>query len=290
MRRVPWSLLLALAAGLGLGLVYAWLIAPRPISDAPPGALRADFRDQYRALAAAAYAATGNLPRAQARLAVLGDADPIEALNAQAQRMRASAQTLERADLVAGLAAALQREASGGSAATPTIELVSAGYTFTPSPPPSEDLSGPAGEVPLTLETGTAAIETQTLAVDVTPRPTQTATSTPGEPFALTARETTCDPNLPPGLLQIIVVNRNRRQLAGVEIVITWDGGREQFFTGLKPELGMGYADYILTPGTTYTVQLGRGSDIAGGLTTPTCQRQDGTAFTGGIKLTFQQP
>ena len=78
--------------------------------------------------------------------------------------------------------------------------------------------------------------------------------------------------------------------MPGVEILITWEGGAENFFTGLKPELGNGYADYLMTPDITYTVQLRLGSDIASGLTTPTCQTPDGATFFGGIKLTFQQP
>ena len=136
----------------------------------------------------------------------------------------------------------------------------------------------------------TCQIETQTTLIASTPRPTRTPIPTLGAPFALTGQETVCDPNLPDGLLQVIVLNSNRRQMAGMKIMITWDGGEEQFFTGLKPELGNGYADYIMTPNITYTVQLGAGSDIASGLTTPTCQTPGGETFFGGIKLTFQQP
>jgi hypothetical protein len=88
----------------------------------------------------------------------------------------------------------------------------------------------------------------------------------------------------------VIVLNSSRRQVAGVKIVITWDGGEEQFFTGLKPELGNGYADYTMAPNTTYTLQLAIGSDIATGITIPTCQTSTGERFSGGLKLTFQQP
>ena len=98
MRRFPWDVLLALLAGLGLGLVYSWVISPARVTDAEPRTLRTDFKDQYRSAIAAAYAATGNLPRAQARLSLLGDSDPIEALNAQAQRMLGSGQSPEQAD------------------------------------------------------------------------------------------------------------------------------------------------------------------------------------------------
>jgi hypothetical protein len=106
----------------------------------------------------------------------------------------------------------------------------------------------------------------------------------------LAGQETLCDANLPEGLLQVLVLSRSRRQLSGVEIVITWEGGKEQFFTGLKPELGNGYADYLMTPDTAYTVQLARGSDVALGILAPICQGTNGESFLGSIKLTFQQP
>jgi hypothetical protein len=123
-----------------------------------------------------------------------------------------------------------------------------------------------------------------------TPRPTRTTIPTLGAPFALMGQETICDSNLPDGLLQVLVLNSNRRQLAGVEIIVTWEGGKEQFFTGLKPELGNGYADYIMTHDTTYAIQLARGSDVAQGIVAPTCQTASGETFYGGLKLTFQQP
>jgi hypothetical protein len=291
MRRVPWGILFALLVGTGLGLAYAWVISPHPMTAAQPSALRADFKDQYRALIAAAYAATGNLPRAQARLAILGDANPVDALNAQAQRMLASAQTFERADHVAALASVLET-GTNGAISTPTLEIVmDAGETFTPtSPPPLTEELVLLSETPQFVESGTPVVETQSSIQEFTVRPTSTSTPLPGKPFTLMGQETVCDSNMRDGLLQVLVLNRSRRQLAGVEIVITWDGGKEQFFTGLKPELGNGYADYTMTPDTTYTVQLARGSDVALGITAPTCQSPDGATFLGGIKLTFQQP
>jgi len=287
MRRVPWSLMLAILIGVGLGLGYVWLISPHPMTAAQPNALRADFKDQYRSLVAAAYAATGNLPRAQARLDILGDANPIEALNAQAQRLLANSQTFERADHLAALAAALETGTGYASASTPTFEIaIDAGETFTPTPAPASiDDPSSSSETPELIEADATVVETQP-GVQTTPTPTPV----PGKPFTLTSQETVCDSNLPDGLLQVLVLNRSRRQLAGVEIVITWDGGKEQFFTGLKPELGNGYADYTMTPDTTYTVQLARGSDVAQGITAPTCQSPDGAGFLGGVKLTFQQP
>ena len=290
MRRVPWDILIALLVGIGIGLGYAWVISPPRVFNAEPSALRADFKDKYRSLIAAAYAANENLPRAQARLALLGDSNSVEALNGQAQRMQASSQAFERADQVAALALALegngsQESTSAEKVPTPTVEEISNEADTTPSLPSSSDSEAPADltETPQTLDT-------QTLPVESTPRPTTSATPVPGKPFALTDQETICDPNLPNGLLQVVVLSSNRRQIAGVAIDITWDGGSEQFFTGLKPELGNGYADYTMTSDVTYSVQLARGSEVASGLTAPTCPADSGDAFLGGIKLTFQQP
>ena len=67
-------------------------------------------------------------------------------------------------------------------------------------------------------------------------------------------------------------------------------GGEEQFFTGLKPELSNRYADYIMTPEMEYTIQLAVGSDVVTGLIVPTCQMPNGETYTGGMKLTFQRP
>ncbi len=290
MKRIPWDILLALLVGLGLGLVYSWIISPTRIVDAQPSALRADFKDQYRSLIAAAYNATDNLPRARARLSLLGDSDPVEALNAQAQRMQAggvNGEQFEHPDQVAALALALSGDQSDTLLETPTVEIANnSGDLSTATLPP------PPPDVPIVLTETPEVIETQpTVTIGApTPRPTRTAIPTLGAPFALTGQESVCDSNLPDGLLQVLVLNSNRRQLAGVEIIITWDGGKEQFFTGLKPELGNGYADYLMAPDITYAIQLARGSDVAVGIVAPTCQTASGEPFFGGVKLTFQQP
>jgi hypothetical protein len=285
MRRIPWDVLLALLAGLGLGLVYSWVISPARVSDAEPLALRTDFKDHYRSVIAAAYAATGNLPRAQARLSLLADADPVEALNAQAQRMLASGQSPAEADQVAALASALEQGIALEFTSTPIAENKSA-----IDPASTSTLLPTKSDFPIEITETPQPLETQATINASTPRPTRTPIPTLGAPFTLTGQESVCDPNLPDGLLQVIVFDSRRRQLAGAKIMITWEGGEEEFFTGLKPELGNGYADFIMDPNSTYTVQLGAGSDIASNLTTSTCQTSDGETFLGGIKLTFQQP
>lgn len=289
MRRLPWDILFALLAGFGLGLAYAWMISPLHVTDAGPAVLRGDFKDHYRSAVAAAYTANGNLPRARVRISLLQDPDPIQALNAQAQRMLANGEPFQQTDQVAALALALGQE-PGQSVPTslPATEVagpVEVDLTVTISSSTMEDAS-PVTEALPSPVSGEAQLPTQA----PTPRPTQMPIPTLSSPFTLAGQDEVCDANLPDGLLQVIVINSSRRQMPGMEIVVAWDGGEQQFFTGLKPELGNGYADLIMTPEVSYTVQLAAGSDVAAGLVAPTCQTASGENFFGGYKLTFQQP
>ncbi len=286
MKRIPFGILLALLAGLGLGLVYSWVISPLRVVDSIPSALRADFKDEYRSAIAGAYAATGNLERAKARLSLLSDPDSIDALNAQAQRMLASGE-FQQADQIAFLASALQ--GNGSAFVPPPTPTAQVAITQPVIPIPSS--SPIASSTTLEVFTSTPEfIPTQSIIIEATPRPTQTVIPTIGAPYKLIAQESICDSNLPDGLLQILVLNASRRQMPGIEIKIAWDEGEDKFFTGLKPELGNGYADFLMTPNFSYTVQLARGSDVASGLTAPACQTSNGDSFFGGFKLTFQQP
>lgn len=293
MNRFPWWILNAIFAvliGLGAGLAYAWTISPENFTDSNPALLRADFKDRFRSAIAAAYSATGNLPRAEARLELLGDNTPTESLNAQAQRAIASGDFVQ-ADQLAALSAALE------NGVNVTIPITSTPVSFEPvdtEEPTSTLLPSPA-DLPVVLtETlegiATQSIKTPPVLSSATPRPTRTPLPTQGAPFRLVGEDTVCDPNLPERLLQIIVYNSNRRQLAGIKIIITWDTGGEEFFTGFKPELGNGYADFEMFPDTSHAVQLAIGSEIATNLVPPTCETSSGETYLGGYKLTFQQP
>ncbi|MEP6895577.1 MAG: hypothetical protein ABI986_08215 [Chloroflexota bacterium] len=289
MRRIPFAILIPLLFGLGLGLAYSWLIAPLQVVDADPIALRADFKDNYRSAIAAAYAATGNLPRARARLALIGDTNSIDTLNAQAQRVIANGE-FKQADQLVALASALENGTSQVALPTSTVENIVPVITESTStlPPPPPDIPLEFTETPQATETQN--VDTQVIVSTATPRPTRTLVPTVGVPFKLIAQDTVCDNTLPDGLLQVFIFNSKHRQIAGAKLIITWDNGEEQFFTGLKPEVGNGYADYSMSPDITYTLRLATGSDIASGLIAPTCQTPTGETFLGGIKLAFQQP
>lgn len=291
MRSLPLITVLALLAGLAAGLAYAWVVSPLRYVDTTPNTLRADFKDQFRSVIAASYAATHNLDRARARLSLLGDQDPVEALTAQAQRMLAAGQPFQVVQDVAGLASDLR---SGVASIAP-----SATATVAPSSPTSSlvaevtPVPSGTGEATPTVEataTGTEATSTALPPDTPTLRPTRTPIPTPSAPFLLISQDQICNPNLTDGLMQVSIFDSHHHQMPGVEIDISWTGGEESFFTGLKPEIGDGYADYVMQAGVTYTLNVGRAGAPVTGLSAPSCPDSNGQTFLGGLKLVFQQP
>lgn len=286
MRWSTWQLLPALLAGLGLGLSYAWGIAPLQYVDASPASLRPDFKEDFRAAIAAAYASTGNLERARARLSLLGDPDPVQALGAQAQQMLAAGEDFKAVQQVARLAADLQSPQAVTIVITPSLEA-----TRPPADTPGSDATTDA--TPLSESTGTVipdqVIEPPPTVHTPTARPTRTSTPAPGAPFELSEQETVCESNSREGLLEIILIDARRRPLPGLEIVVTWAGGEDHFFTGLKPELGNGYADYLMQAAVVYSVRVAEGGQPVSNVSAPSCAAADGGTFTGGIRLTFQR-
>lgn len=128
------------------------------------------------------------------------------------------------------------------------------------------------------------------------PRPTSTPTltrqpsATPGNAFVVSQQEQVCDPALGSPLLQIEVENSVREPVPGAQVVVTWDGGEERFFTGLKPEFGLGYGDFQLEPGLSYTIRLDLPSQTVGDLAAVECQAPGGSSYWGGWKLVYVQP
>ncbi|GAB4580144.1 MAG: hypothetical protein Fur0022_28830 [Anaerolineales bacterium] len=311
-RAFPWFILTGLILGAAVGLIISWLIAPTEYINTSPASLQETFKDQYRALIAASYAANGDLARAQARLALLQDPLIADTLAAQAQRALASGVDTKEVQALAQLAAvALAPPASIPTAApltqfptppplpteTPSLSP-SATSTHTPTPTPTlSDTVTPLPETPtLQTETGTPAtptpsIPTRTVTPSITPIPSNTPTPVPTalSPFILEERTLICDPNIA-GPLLIIHTLAGEEGIPGVEIILNWPEGEEHFFTGLKPELGLGYADFAMTPDITYTLRLADGSQLITDLTAAQCETGDGEMIWGSWDLLFIQP
>jgi hypothetical protein len=295
-----WYLLTGFVIGIVLGLVYAWLIAPQQYKDTSPASLQPEFKDQYRAMIAAAFVANGNLARAEARLKLLGDQDVVRTLSEQAQLTLAEGSDPRTAQALGLLAVALGQ----GESATvpspvptelPTDDLISPSPpspTFTlPIPTETVEPTAPSTQAsPNPNQTDQTPQITRTVLSTVTPLATRTPTITPGSPFVLQENTFVCDREISGPLIQVMAENSRGRQIAGEQIVASWEGGEDHFFTGLKPELGRGYADFLMTPGVIYEVSMSGGGQTVSDLTPAECETQAGGRYWGSWLLVFSQP
>ncbi|HWQ84643.1 MAG TPA: hypothetical protein VN363_08760, partial [Anaerolineales bacterium] len=193
--------------------------------------------------------------------------------------------------------------ASGvGAAQIGSPEVRTPTHTTRPTRSPTVQPSATETEIPV----NTAALEatqseaTQAVTATITPTlrpsatpsptptetPTRTPTSTAAAPFVLRTTQRICEQNQPGGLIQVIALDAAEAQIAGVEVIVSWDGGEDHFYTGLQPELGRGYADFDMTEGLVYAVRLAEAGETARELSTFTCTG----GFPGSWRVTFQQP
>jgi hypothetical protein len=226
-------LLVAVVAGVAGGLYYAWMVSPVEVQDTTPGALRAGDKLLYLALVGDLYAFEDDLERAEKRLAELGlPPDGAVVAGFVEQHLDAGGQPEDVRNL-ARLAEALG--ASGG------VVAVFAG----PSPVP-----------------------TVTPTVGAAPTPTLWSTATPAPTFLLIEQAERCAAPGRPGLIAVIVRDAAGQEMAGVQVLVSWSGGQDRFWTGLRPAQGAGYADFQMAPGTAYDVALAAfASESARGLT-----------------------
>jgi len=291
-RRGSWYLLTGAVLGVALGLFYSWVISPVKYVDAPPYALRADYKDDYRALVAAAYLYSGDLLRAQDRLAQLKDDETAQTLAMQAQRALAEGRPEEEVRALGILAMAL----GGGvmpniSSITPTqaATLIPLTSAVTPTPLLIEPTASPTTTMQ-TSPTPPGILHIPESTTHYQPPRTETPTATQGAPFMLQETKLVCNINQPDPLIQVEIKDAAGQPVPSVEVVVTWDGGEDHFFTGLQPELGLGYADFVMTPEVVYSIHLANGDQTAGPLTAAKCVADDNSQYWGSLFLTFVQP
>ena len=309
-RRGNWYLITGFILGAVAGLLYSWLINPVHYVGTAPFSMKSDFKNSYRILVASAYASDGDIGRARARLTLLRDPDPAQALAAQAQQILAVGGQQSDARVLAVMAVAIgqlptslpttataaqlptrtvttTRTLAATSPAlqvsvTPTLTppptqtpgLTSVAYTASPSPTlqPSPDRT-----ITATRQTGT-------------PHPTSTPTPTLGAPFALKERSRVCDQTASQANLQVQINDASGNPVPGVEILVSWQDGQDAFFTGFMPEINAGFATFRLTPELVYSIRLTDGGEPVNDLAAVSCSATAGQTYWGGWYLVFQQP
>jgi hypothetical protein len=223
-RAAPIALLLALAVGVAGGLAYAWALDPIESYESSPDALRLKDKYVYLALIGDLYAKEDDLALAESRLAALGIEAEGQVLASLLSDYLDAGGRPEDGRNLARLAETLG--AKGG-----VLNVFALGAVSSPEP------------------TGTAAPQE-------TAPPTVAASPTPAPTFILAEQTAVCaEPGLP-GSIQVWVRDAEGNGLPSMEIVVSWNTGEDRFFTGLRPTLGKGYADFEMNPEVEYDVTL----------------------------------
>ncbi|MGB3904316.1 MAG: hypothetical protein WBB22_05290, partial [Anaerolineae bacterium] len=146
------------------------------------------------------------------------------------------------------------REIIPSPTVTPTVEAT---ITPTPTQPPPEPTATPTEPPP-----EPTALATQ-------PPLTETLTPAAGVDFQLVEQtDLGCSSDWDGDYILVYVKGEHDRGLAGVQIVVAGPEGEDTFFTGLKPEVDPGFADFQVTSPGTYAVHVLDGeSQVAEGLT-----------------------
>lgn len=111
------TLIIALAVGMGLGLVYGWVIAPVEYVDVTPDLLRQDYRADFVLMTAEAYQSDFNATAAARRLALLGSEPPASLVTTAIEYASANNFTPEEMRMLQTLHTAMQTYQPDGNPA-----------------------------------------------------------------------------------------------------------------------------------------------------------------------------
>lgn len=269
--------LVGLVLGFVGGLIFTWFVMPLSYYNTYPPLLSQRYRQDWIRMTAWTYGLEGNWDRTAVRLLNLpktevraGTVDVLEAAVAQGQPV----DVLQR----------LATLASTYGADNPAVAIYVEGASG-PTP-------GTTPEAGSTTAVTTATVPPEPTAT-MTPRPLPTPTSTPDvtlptSPFEIVTQTLSCAPA--PVLAISLEISRTveirgreTAELIGApqrEIWLLWEDGADRALTGFKPDLGLGYADFVLEPGRAYNLYI----DSPTGLPVLTvqaapCSPQDGDGW-----------
>ena len=266
--------LLGLVLGLAAGLWYAWMVEPVVFVEVSPARFSERHRAEYIFLVSQSYAANGNWPRAEQRLAALDD--PVVGQTV-ANLLEKYVREQEPAGVIRNLAMVARQlgvETQAVALFAPTPLL---GSTATPI------AVSTVAPTPTTVPT---ASPTPTAIPTVAPTPTPTAIVSPtSQPnYRLLSQERLCPTDVAAPRIEVVTQDALLNPLPGVEVLVSWDGGADRFFTGFKPAEGPSYGDFTMSQDLSYTVALAEGSEAVSGLRIEPCDN----GLDGGWRLTFQ--
>lgn len=278
---ISWAgLLVGVALGISLGLYYTWIVNPVVEVDTRPEQLERQAQGRYMAAIALSFADTSDLQRAIDRLlTVTRSRDPFQDMADIACEMVQTGHINTTAGFreVRSMVTFYQLQGRSSCAdeaimalAPPTQELVVVLPTPTEAPPATKTPT----VAPQSLPTATIPIF-----VPTTP---------PRQQFVLVNVATFCEVEAS-GIIEVFVQDFNGTGIPGQPVRVRWEGGEDTFFTGLKPERGAAYADFTMTDGETYSIEMpDRSEPSTRQLAAVPCTTEDGQSAITSYRAVFR--
>jgi len=278
-----WGGILGLLLGIGVGLYYTWYIAPVREKDVAPWQLREDQRDEYLVAILLDYHYNGDLNRAINRLTDLHlpGGDPIQAVAEIACGLASSDYVGTNSGLRAVRSMIYFYRQQNRSGCADSLLVSDDVLTTTPG---LVILASPTPLPPIT-KTPTPPSTGQATPTSIRP---YVPTSPPTRAYEWVVTNTFCDATIP-GVIEVRVRNYAGEETPGLPIRVRWSDGQSLFFTGLKPERGPGYADFVMEAGLNYIVEMpGLSDPIPEPLLADECYTETGVASIISYRLIFQ--
>jgi len=275
--------IIALLGGIGLAIWLAWTVFPLNPPVGSPAVFQDQFRRDYLYMISESLAQTGDWEQAKARLDLLQADDLPQTVVLELENYLREGRSAEDVRHMARLAQGLGAEGAALDLFAPTVQPA-AEVSVINTPTRIGEVTGQE----------TAAVATATPTLLPTPTSIVPPTSTPIPvdelvssqlAYQLVAQEEVCVADDGPLEIEVFVQNADEEGVPGEEILVSWDAGTDRFVTGLKREVGAGYADFTMSAGISYSAELVSGSNRVGGLIIGSCE--DGAGQTGW-RLVFQ--
>lgn len=278
-----WGLFIGLAIGISLGLYYTWVVDPVEEFDTAPRQLRAEDKSHYAVAVALEFSYDSDLRAAIDQLVALElGGDPLQSMADIACDLARSGYVNSNAGLraVRSMKTFYQLQGRVGCAdelipdvSEPQVVEIEVPTPTPTLPPPPSKTPTPAGQV--STPTATSALVIPTAA----PRQRYTGR------FAATF----CDVQLS-GIIEVFVLAPNGDGVPGQQIRVRWDGGEDRFVSGLKPGRGPSYADFQMTEGINYIIDMpGAADSIQDTLSAIPCITEGGREALRSYRVVFQQ-
>jgi hypothetical protein len=249
-RYIAWSaLLIGVILGAAGGVFFAWNIAPTREFDTEPWQLTRSDQANYLVAILVSHRNHSDLARTIQRLDQLRPSvDPIQYVADVACDLAKTGYVSSNSGLnaVRAMMAFYQGQGRQGCADS-LIPLVNeAVVTEEILIAPTPTLQPPPSKTP-TLQVTSQQTPTERALIVPTERPQST--------FRLAYTEPFCDAEFG-GVIEVLVRNNNGNAMPGQPVRVRWDEGESTFFTGLKPERGLDYADFEMEANKGYIVDM----------------------------------